>query len=130
MLQATSSNHLPQQPVVEAAGRLIAERLVRTLIVEEVKVAINAHSGLAHGVVRVQVHLLVLERAPEPLDEDVVDAASLAVHADLNTTTQQDLCKRICSELRALIRVEDLGLSEAREGLIQRLHTEGRLHRV
>ena len=34
-------------------------------------------------VVGLQVDLLVLERAPEPLDEDVVEAAALAVHADL-----------------------------------------------
>jgi hypothetical protein len=34
--------------------------------------------------VRVQVHLLVFHRAPQTLDEDVVTAATLAVHADLD----------------------------------------------
>ena len=42
-----------------------------------------------HAVVGVQVDLLVLERAPEPLDEHVVEAAALAVHADRDPAVAQ-----------------------------------------
>ena len=32
--------------------------------------------------VRMEIHILVFDAAPEPLDEHVVDPAALAVHAD------------------------------------------------
>ena len=59
---------------VDRRGHAVAERLVRTLVVEEAEVAAEAALGDGHVVVGVQVDLLVLHRAPQPLDEDVVFA--------------------------------------------------------
>src|SRR3954470_21656276 len=49
-----------------------------------VEVQITAHrsASLADRVVGPEVHLLVLDRSPEPLDEDVVAPGALAIHAD------------------------------------------------
>ena len=70
----STSCRLPRA-AVERVGRLVAERLMRALQVVEGQVAPNADARLDRAVVRVQIHLLVLERAPQTLDEDVVEAA-------------------------------------------------------
>jgi hypothetical protein len=56
--------------------------LVPSFLVEEDEVRADAVLGGAHSVVGVQEHLLVFQGAPQPLDEDVVQAASFAVHRD------------------------------------------------
>ena len=47
--------------------------------VVEREIAADAGPRLGDGGVRVQIDLLVLDRAPEPLDEDVVAPAALAI---------------------------------------------------
>jgi hypothetical protein len=54
---------------------------VRPSAVVEVEVAGDRLSGFADAVVGVQIDLLVLDGAPEALDEDVVPPGALAVHA-------------------------------------------------
>ena len=55
---------------------------VRPARVVEVDVAADAFARSAHGFIGVQVHLLVLDRAPHSLDEHVVAPAALAVHPE------------------------------------------------
>ena len=47
-------------------------------------------SGLGQRIIGVQVDLLILQRPPEPLHEDVVEVAALAVHADLDPPVAQN----------------------------------------
>src|SRR5208337_4562834 len=115
---------------VERGGRLVAERLVGALVVVEAEVVADAGARLGHVVVGVQVDLLVLERAPEPLDEDVVQTAALAVHADGDAALAQRRREGFRGELRALVGVEDLRLAEASERLLQRLDAEAGVERV
>src|SRR5690606_8656590 len=104
-----NSCHVPREPAMERVWSLVAERLLWPLEVVELEVALDAASRFARRVVGVQVHLLVLQRAPQPLDEDVVDAAALAVHADLHAAPQQGPGEGVGRELRALVGVEDAG---------------------
>lgn len=46
------------------------------------QIAADANSGLGHGLVGVEVDLLLSDRTPEPLDEDIVPPRALAVHRD------------------------------------------------
>ena len=62
----------------------------------------------------VQVDLLVFDRAPEPLDEDVIQGPAATVHPDLNASLFQDRSERQGRKLDALIGVENLGWSVAR----------------
>jgi hypothetical protein len=57
----------------------------------------------------VQEDFLVLERTPDALDEHVVDAAALAVHADGDGGAAQRASEGIRGELRALVGVENPG---------------------
>ncbi len=54
-----------------------------------------------------EVDLLVLEREPAPLDEDVVPTAARAVHADLDAVIVEQPREGGAGEVGALIGVED-----------------------
>ena len=56
----------------------------------------------------VQVDCLILERAPEAFDEDVVHAPAPAVHGDRDTRVFEDTGEAEAGELAALVGVEDL----------------------
>src|SRR2546427_13177767 len=49
----------------------------------------------------VEVDLLVFEAAPQPLDEDVVHVAALAIHADGDRVTLQGVGEIVAGELAA-----------------------------
>jgi hypothetical protein len=57
---------------------VIAEGLVRALEMLELDVAGDPRTSLDEVAIGVQVDFFVLERAPQPLDEDVVQAAPFA----------------------------------------------------
>ena len=50
----------------------------------------------------VEVHRLVLQRPPQPLDEDVVEEAAPAVHRERRAGTQHPVRERLAGELGAL----------------------------
>ncbi len=77
-----------------------------------------------------QVDTLVLHAAPEPLHEDVVPVAALAVHADGDAVSLQDAGEGLAGELAPLIRIEDLGRSVTGQCLLQRVDTEVRVQGI
>ena len=93
---------------------------MRASLIEELEVPREPSAHVGHRLVGVQVHLLVLYRTPESLDENVVPPAAFPVHADLDLATAEDVQELHAGELRALIGVEDLGTPEAGKGLLQR----------
>ncbi len=54
-----------------------------------------------------EIDLLVLDGAPQPLDEDVVPPAALAVHADPDVVVLEQSSEVGAGKLAALIGVED-----------------------
>ena len=60
----------------------------------------------------------------------IVHPMALAVHADAVTCRLQNAGEGRTGELGTLIRVEDLRVTIAADGSLQRLHTEVRIHRV
>ena len=61
---------------------MYAKRRVRPSAVVEGDVSADGRSRLRHAVVGPQIHFLVLDTAPEALEEDVVAPRVSAVHAD------------------------------------------------
>lgn len=82
------------------------------------------------SVERVQVEVMVLDRPPQPFDEDVVLAAAAAVHADGDVVVLEDLSEGDAGELGALVGVEDLRLAVALQSLSERLDAELRVQGV
>src|SRR5690242_8914323 len=97
---------------------------MRSLEVVELEVARYARTSLDEVTIGVQVDLFVFQRAPQPLDEDVVQAASFAVHADAYSGVTQNARERLGGELRPLVCVEDFGLVEAHQRFVQRFDAE------
>ena len=95
----------------------------RSVIVER-DVTTDEVLGLGADLVGPQIDLFVLDRSPEPLDEYVVAPGALAVHADLNAVPLEHGDERPIGELRALIGIEYLGVSEVRDRLLDGVDAE------
>ncbi len=97
---------------------------VWAMVVVEGDPAPDAGPGLRSGFPSVQVDAFILQGPPEALDEDVVEAASLAVHRDPGADALQPVGPGEGRELRPLIGVHDLGWTELVDRLVQRLDAE------
>ena len=89
---------------------------MRAAAIVEIEIAPDPIARRADAVVGVQIDLLVLHAAPEPLDEHIVSPGAFAVHADCDLVLRQHGGEGCARELRALVRVEDLGLTESGSG--------------
>ena len=96
---------------VYLVGSLCPQAGVRASGVVKLEVTPDLASGFADRLVGMQVDVLVFERTPEALDEDVVGPATLAIHADLDAFFFEPSGEGFAGELTALIGVEDLGLA-------------------
>ena len=94
------------------------------LLIVEIEPTANTGFGLGHTRIGVEVDLLVFEAAPQPLDEDVVHAPALAVHADGDAVILQRAGEILAGELAALVGIEDLGPAVSGERLLERLDTK------
>lgn len=70
-----------------------------TLLVKEAEVGLKPCLQISNAVVGVQVDMLVLHRAPEPVDKNVVHPSPLAVHTDLDAVDLQDAGELLTGEL-------------------------------
>ena len=92
---------------VQLGGPTIVERLMRSLVVVERHVLRNPTSRITRVLVVGQIHLLVLQTAPEALGEDSVGRAPLAVHADLNPSIDERLRDERTREMTTLVGIPD-----------------------
>ena len=74
-------------------------------------------SCLTAGLEGIEVDAFVFQRAPQPLDEDVIHPTATTVHRDADVGILQGVAEGKAGELRALIRIEDLGFAEAGDRL-------------
>src|SRR3954463_609176 len=86
----------------------IPKALMKTFLIVKPEVTFDAGSGFRHRRVVFQVHLLVFERTPQALDENVARAAPPPVHADRDRGRYQFSGKPVAGELRPLIAVENI----------------------
>src|SRR5450756_2342879 len=80
----------------------------------------DAGPRLAAVSVRFQMHLFILDRAPQAFDENVVHETPAPVHRNRDASGFTLAGERGAGELRALIRVEYPRLAVARQSLLQR----------
>src|ERR1700730_1223872 len=87
---------------------LIAQGLVGAALIVEAQPLADADTRLETIGISLQVDLFVLQAAPQPLDEYIVQPAPATVHADPHSGGFQLVGKRRAGKLRALVGVEDL----------------------
>ena len=97
------------------------------VVVEEEPCAQPLNAG-KHILVILGIDLLVFDRTPESLDEDVVESSALSIHADAHIRLLEHAGKLPAGELGTLIRIEDPGFSHA-QSPFQGLHAEVHIHR-
>src|SRR6476619_2589915 len=85
--------------------RAIAQALVLALLVIKAEPGADADLGLGDTGIGVEVDLLVFEAAPQPLDEDVVHVAALAIHADGDRVALRGIGEIVAGELAALVGI-------------------------
>jgi hypothetical protein len=91
------------------------------LVIVEAEPSANAGLGLGDRRIGIEVDFLVFEAPPQSLDEDVVHAAPLAIHADRYLVALQGAGEVVAGELAALVGIEDLGPAVVRECFLARL---------
>ena len=93
----------PRQRVeVGLIGCPAVKARMRPPAVVEHQIPADRNAGLRHAVVGSQIHLLVFDGSPEPLNKDIVPPGSFAVHADGDLVLQQDLREVVTGELAGL----------------------------
>lgn len=110
-------------------GSLVFQTLMYPLLVVEFEIVLQAGLQFGHGAVLIQVDVLVFHGSPQTFDENVVQSAATAIHADADVSVQQHLRERMAGELHALVGVEN----HRRAGfqrLLQRIAAEGCVHGV
>jgi hypothetical protein len=115
---------------IRLIGRLIIQTRMRASAVVPSQVFRHLLLRLLHVGIDVFVHMLVFERAPHPLHEDVVAPRTSSVHRQLAAARQHGLGKLSRCELAALVGVDDLGHAVAPEGLFDHFFGMTGLQRI
>ena len=97
---------------------------MRPPAVVEGQIAADGGSRLGHAVVSFEIHLLVFDAAPEPLDKYIVALGALAIHADRDVIPEQPAGEVVAGELAPLIGVEDPQPAIMGKGLLHSLDVE------
>ena len=123
------SCRISQGAPIDIARRSTVERRVRAHIVVKVEPGADHVLCIASIGQFVQVHRLVLQRPPQPLDEDVVEIAAAAVHGAACASRAYPVGERVAGKLGTLVRVEYLrGAGMQRR--LERVDAENAVHRV
>jgi hypothetical protein len=100
-------------------------------VIVEAEAGANAGLGLGDRRIGIEVDFLIFEAPLHSLDEDVVHAAPLAIHADViswrfKVPVKSSLVNWLppLSRGQALVGIEDLGPAVVRECFLERLDTE------
>src|SRR5438552_2473505 len=93
----------------------VAVRLMRAGLIIEADPLADAGFRFAAIAVALEIDVLMLQRAPQPLDEDIVHPPAAAVHRDLDASLSERASEGRAGELAALVGVEDLRLAETRQ---------------
>ena len=100
-----------------------------TSSIVKVQIAADPRAGLGHRLVGVEINLLVFDRPPKPLDEDIVPPRAFAVHRDGDVGLLQNGREVDGRELAIPVCVEDVGLAISGECFLYSFDAKVRFHR-
>src|SRR4030042_5826978 len=102
---------------------------MQTLVVVKMKVARQTLPGLVSSTIVFPINPFIFDRTPQTLHKNVIKHSAPAIHADGNANALQNARKIVARELRPLVRVEYLRLSN-RKRPPQRFYTKISIQRV
>ena len=96
---------------------------MKPFVIIKLEIAFQAYVCVMRRLVVIKIDFFIFERPPESFDEDIIEATTTPVHADVNMAICQHSSKIIAGKLRALIGVENRWLSMT-ERFLQHLKAE------
>ena len=90
---------------------MVLQGLMWQVVIVQVDVAFHTLPGLSWTAVIVDIDLIVLQAAPEALNDDVVLGTAFPVHADANFVLFQQLNILRTCKMAALVTVDNPGLT-------------------
>ena len=88
-----------QQFEVGLVGCRAVTARMRSPAIVQIEISTDRCAGLADAVIGPQIHLLVFDAAPQPLDEDIIPPGAFAIHADRNAVAGEHAGEGLASEL-------------------------------
>src|SRR6266700_2359838 len=82
---------------------------MRALAIVELQISSERSAFRADALVGSQVDLLIFDRPPKPLDENVVTPGAEAIHTDRDPIVQQQTGESSAGELATLVGIENFG---------------------
>ena len=113
-----------------AIGRLFFKRGIWPLSVVKSDPAVDHVFGLEEVLQLVQIASLLLERSPEPFDEDSVEVSPPPIYCNLDLCISQGGYSGRSGELRFLMYIHDFGFAVFGDGLFHRLNAKAGIQRV
>jgi hypothetical protein len=101
---------------------------VNAFVIVEVEVGRETSACIIEGLIRGEIHVLILHRPPEPFCEDVVHAASTPIHTDPHVFREHKAREFMTRELDTLVGVPDLWDGQSK-GIREHIETEARIKR-
>jgi len=99
---------------------------MQTLLVVKSQIRTNPAASLRDLSIIPDVNVFVLQRSPQPFDENIVERPTSTIHADANRRGFQSLRKITAGKLSTLVGVEDLRLGD-RQRPVQGFQTKVRI---
>src|SRR5690625_3393986 len=96
--------------------RPVAQRLVWACLVIKADPRTDPGTRLATIGIALQIDVLMLERTPQPLNEDVVHPPAAAIHVEAHSGSRQYAGEGGAGELADLVGIEELRPPETRQG--------------
>src|SRR6266498_5113154 len=93
--------------IVNLGRRSIVEGLMEPLMVVKLEIAGQPYPRLAGRRIILQIHLLPLDGAPQPLREYVVQRATASIHTNLDSRSQQHTGVLRRGEMATLVAIPD-----------------------
>ena len=116
--------------VVNLIRGQVVKRLVKAFLIIKIEPIAEAVPKLGPAAKRVKVDVVVLERPPQPLYENIVLTPASAIHADGNAVALKQTRKGLACKLSALVGIEYFWSAVAPDSLGERLDTEVGLHGI
>jgi len=99
---------------------------MRALAIVKVEVRPQISQRVWRIAVILDIDVFVFDGSPQPLDENIVQRAAAAIHADQDILGFQSTGESVAGELSSLIAVEDFGMAMP-QGVVQSRAAERRL---
>ena len=101
---------------------------MQAILIVELKIRFQPFFCISYRLIIFDIHLLIFDTSPEPLNKNVVQCSSSTIPTDTHISSFEPVDKLITGKLRSLVVVENFWLCVLK-CLVKCLQTKGGLQR-